>query len=278
MKSDEYWWPLMKRRVYEVLAIAAPGDRLSRAFDIFLVTLIVANIVAMVLETVREIYALAPRLFDWFETVSVVLFSVEYVSRVWTCTVSPLYRGALKGRLRYMATPLAVVDLLAILPFYLPMVGMDLRSFRALRLFRLSRIAKLGRYSEALKLTGRVFASRKAELAMTVFVLLVLVLLASSLMYFAERDSQPDKFSSIPAAMWWAVATLSTVGYGDVYPVTAAGKLLGAVIAVLGIGMFALPTSILGAAFVKELSQRMTQESRHCPHCGRVLEAKNERE
>jgi len=261
----------MKRRIHEILAVGAPGDRLSRVFDVLLVTLIALNIVAMVLETVDACYTLAPNLFNWFEVVSVLVFSVEYVLRVWSCTASEAYRAPLTGRLRYVLTPLAIVDLLAILPFYLPFLGVDLRSLRAFRLFRAVRILKLGRYSRALQLTGRVVASRAPELATTLSILFVVMLLAASLMYYAERDAQPDQFSSIPAAMWWAIATLSTVGYGDVYPVTLAGKLLASVIALLGIAMFALPTGILGAAFVEEI-QRAKSPPPRCPHCGRNLD------
>jgi voltage-gated potassium channel len=257
----------MKRRVYEVLAVAAPGDKLSRAFDVFLVGLIALNILAMVLETVEPCYKLAPQLFTWFETVSVLLFTVEYILRVWSSTVLESHRSPVTGRLRYMLSPLAIIDLLAILPFYLPFLSVDLRSFRALRLFRIIRIFKLGRYSTAMQLTGRVIASRGPELMTTLSILLVLMLLSASVMYYVERDAQPDSFSSIPAAMWWAIATLSTVGYGDVYPLTAVGKLLASVIALLGIGMFALPTGILGAAFVEEI-QRTKVAPPRCPHCG----------
>ncbi len=260
----------MKKRIYEVLAVAAPGDRLSRAFDVFLVTLIALNVVAMIFESLESVHRAAPSCFAWFEATSVVLFSVEYVLRVWSCTAANAYRRPILGRLRYMFTPLALVDLLAILPFYLPTTVLDLRSLRAVRLFRVLRIAKLARYSEALRLIGRVVLSRRVELTNTAFILAILILFASSLMYFAERDAQPNVFSSIPAAMWWAVATLSTVGYGDVYPVTGAGKVIASVIAVLGIGMFALPTGILGAAFVEEV-QRRGAALKRCPQCGAEL-------
>ena len=261
----------MKRRVHEILAVAAPGDRLSRAFDVFLVVLIASNVLALILETVEPIHRRAPVFFAWVEAVSVELFSAEYVLRVWSCTVSERYRRPVRGRLRYMLSPLALIDLLAILPFFLPFVTADLRTLRAVRLFRLARMVKLGRYSAAMQLTGRVLAARRAELVMTLSILLMLVLLASSLMYFVERDAQPEVFSSIPAAMWWAIETLSTVGYGDLCPVTPLGKLLASVIALLGIGMFALPTGILGAAFVEELQRGRTTEPQRCPHCGGQL-------
>ena len=163
-----------------------------------------------------------------------------------------------------------VVDLLAFLPFYLPLVmPADLRLLRALRLIRILRLVKLGRYSHALQTIARVVAHRKEELATAAFVVFIFLLLASAGFYYAEHDAQPEAVPSIPAALWWGVVTLSTVGYGDIVPVTDAGKVLGAFVALLGIGMFALPTGILGAAFVEELRRRRAGAAeRKCPHCG----------
>ena len=260
-----------KRRVYQILEVAAPGDRLSRVFDFFIIALIGLNVLAIMLETVESVHRLSPISFKVFEWVSVLIFSVEYVLRIWSCTTNPEYAAPIRGRLRFASRLLPMIDLLAVLPFYLPFVGVDLRFFRAVRLFRLFRVAKLGRYSQALQLFGRVLAAKKAELGVTLFTLFLLLLLASCLMYYAEREAQPEAVSSIPAAMWWGVATLTTVGYGDVCPVTVAGKMVAAVIAVLGIGMFALPTGILGAGFVEELQKRR-RPRRTCPHCGRHLD------
>ena len=142
---------------------------------------------------------------------------------------------------------------------------------RMVRLFRLFRLAKLARYSTALRTFGRVFAAKKEELVTTLLFLSLLLLAASCLIYFAEYDDQPEAFSSIPAAMWWGIATLTTVGYGDIYPVTIAGKIIGSVIAVLGIGMFALPTGILGAAFLEEIEEQKTTP-KPCPHCGKIID------
>ena len=261
---------VLKRRVHEILAVAAKTDRASRVFDILILSLIGLNIIALVLETVAPIYRRCPLFFDVFEVVSVAVFSVEYALRVWSCTCSSEYASPVAGRLRFVASPMAAIDLLAVLPFYLPFLGLDLRFFRAARLFRLFRVAKLGRYSKALRMLGRVVAAKKEELGVTLFVLSLLLLVASCLLYFAERGAQPEVFSSIPAAMWWAVATLTTVGYGDVYPVTVAGKLIAAVVAILGIGMFALPTGILGAGFIEEV-QKPRRPPPICPHCGREI-------
>ncbi len=260
----------LKKRVYEIVEVAAPGDRVSRVFDIFILSLIALNVVALAAETVQPIYENSPQLFKWFELVSVVIFSAEYILRLWSCTVSPKYSSSAGGRIRFALTPLALFDLLAILPFYVPVLAIDLRFMRALRLFRLFRLAKLGRYVEALRVLGRVFMRKKEELLITLFFLFLLLLLASSLMYFTENKAQPETFSSIPSSMWWGVATLAKVSYGDIRPVTLLGKFLASVTAILGIGMFALPTGILGAAFVEEIQNR-GREAQVCPHCGKKV-------
>jgi voltage-gated potassium channel len=165
-----------------------------------------------------------------------------------------------------------LVDFLAILPYYLVILGVDLRVMRALRLFRIVRLLKIARYSSALQTLGRVLLKSKGELGMCFFAMVVLLILASSLMFYAERDVQPELFSSIPAAMWWGMATLTTVGYGDIYPLTPFGKLLGSFIAVLGVAMFALPAGILGAAFSGELHKDDETVVEICPHCGKTID------
>jgi voltage-gated potassium channel len=225
----------VRRRVREIVAVARPGDHISRAFDISIVMLILLNVAAMIAESVASVRAVLEDDFIAFEYFSVAVFSLEYLLRVWSCVEDPLYAHPVFGRLRFALTPLALVDLLAVLPFYLPFVKMDLRMLRILRIMRIMRLAKLGRYSDSLQTLGRVMGSKKEQLISTVFILVILLVIASCLMYYAENQTQPDHFSSIPAAMWWAVTTLTTVGYGDVFPMTTIGKLLGSVIAVLGI-------------------------------------------
>ncbi|HOX51564.1 MAG TPA: ion transporter, partial [Fibrobacteria bacterium] len=210
--------------------------------------------------------------FRWLEIVSVTIFTMEYVARLWSCTADPRYASSWKGRLNYATTFLSVVDLLAILPFYLgTWFSGDLRVLWTLRLLRLLRVLKLGRYSSALALMGRVLRLKSSDLLATIFALFVLIVLAASLMYHAEFQAQPDKFSSIPASMWWAVATLTTVGYGDIYPITWLGKLAASVIAILGIGLFALPAGILADGF-SELRRLEQSGTKRCPHCGESIE------
>ena len=258
-----------KLRIHEILSVARAGDRVSRVFDVGIVVLIVLNVAAVVVESVASAARAYGGWLWWFEVFSVGIFSVEYGLRVWACTEEAGYRGSIRGRLRYMVTPMALVDLWAVLPFYLPFLGVDLRFLRALRLFRILRVAKLGRYSAALQRLVEAFRRKKEELTNTVFILAMLLVVASSVMYYAEHAAQPEVFSSIPAAMWWGICTLSTVGYGDMYPVTVVGKVVGSVIAVLGIGMFALPTAIIGAGFL-EVRER-ERGAGICPHCGRDL-------
>lgn len=263
----------LKHRVHVILEGSAAAGRTGRWFQVSMLSLIGLNVVAMVVETVEEIHDAAPGLFSAFEIASVSVFTAEYMLRIWSATAAPGCLAPILGRLRFALTPLALIDLLAILPFYLPFTGLDLRVLRIVRLSRISRlfrVAKLARYSTAMATFGRVATAKRAELLTTLSILGILLIVASSLMYYAENDAQPDKFSSIPAAMWWGVATLTTIGYGDIYPVTGTGKLLAGLVAILGIGMFALPTGILGAAFVEEI-QHAKKKALVCPHCGKEI-------
>jgi len=259
----------VRRRTYEVFEVAKQGDGLSRACDVLILTLIGVNVIALILGSVKSIYHLCPAAFSVFEVFSVLVFTVEYVLRLWACVEAQRFHAPFRGRLRFAVTPLAVIDLLAILPFYMPVAGLDLRFLRIVRMMRLFRVAEVGRYSRSIQLIQRVVLRKKEPLVCTLCVLFLLLVMAASMMYYAENSAQPEAFSNIPEAMWWAVATLTTVGYGDIYPVTGLGKLMAAAIAILGIGMFALPTGILGAGFVEELENRRTPKQ--CPHCGREI-------
>ena len=259
----------IKKRVHRTLERSDGG---FSGFDVFIITLICLNVVVLIVETVEEIHEVSPLAFQAFDTISVAIFTVEYVLRVWSCTVDEKYGHPVWGRLRFAVTAVVFIDLLAILPFYVALLApvglLDLRILRFLRAVRLlARIARLSRYSSGLRTSVGVIHAKRAELITVVVFLSILLLMASSLMYFAESEAQPDKFANIPQAMWWSIITLTTVGYGDVFPVTAGGRLLAGVIAILGIGLFALPAGILGSGFMEEMNRRR-QEPRRCPHCG----------
>ncbi|WP_421823758.1 ion transporter [Flagellimonas oceanensis] len=261
----------IKRRVYGVIE--------GKTFSKFIYGLIVFNVFAIILETnegLRNEYA---GLFNTFEYVSILVFSMEYLIRIWVADVdqngTTLFGSK---RLGYMFSGYGIIDLIAILPFYLPLViTFDLRIVRILRLFRLLRILKLGKYSKSLKIIKRVLQDTKPQLSVTVFVAWILLVLASTLMFYAENGAQPDKFSSIADSLWWAVATLTTVGYGDVYPVTPLGKVLSAVIALIGIGFIALPTGILSSAFIENVEkERIDDRYCKCPICGEIFKNSTE--
>jgi voltage-gated potassium channel len=261
----------LKTRIFSILE---PGDEDSKYFDPFIMGLIVLNVIAVVLETVDWINDRYALIFNAFNVFSVAVFTVEYLLRVWSCTEDPKFKDPVNGRLKFMITPLAIIDLLAFLPFYLPFALPELRFLRAFRLFRLFRVLKLARYSESLQTFMDVLKLKREELGLMLFAIIILLVVSSSLMYEVEHDAQPDAFSSIPAAMWWGVVTLATVGYGDMFPITPTGKLIGSVVVILGIGLFALPTGILAAGF-SEVLQRKREARRKegliCPHCQRRI-------
>jgi len=262
----------IKTRFYEILEGSVPGDKAHRAFEIFIVTLISANVLAVMMETEKAFHLRHADVLRKFDLFSVAIFTIEYILRIWVCTSNPRFKGPIMGRVKYALSPLALIDIMAILPFYLPLIiPFDLRILRAIRLIRIARLLKIGRYSEALKLFGKVLKAKKEELLAAVFILFILLIVSSSLLYYVESPAQPEKFSSIPASMWWGVVTLTTVGYGDIFPITPLGKFLGALISLLGIGFFALPAGLLSAGFIEELRKKRV-ERKCCPKCGETLE------
>ena len=241
------------------------GNRAARYFNFFMTVLIIVNVLAVILETVEPLRTryLAP--FSIIDIVSISIFTVEYFLRVWICTLNPAYSPPVTGRLRYMVSAYAIIDLLAFLPFYIPaFIPVDLRVLRILRMFRFIRVLKLGRYSHACK-RSMPFHQTAKELLLALSILFIVLVISSSAMYYAEHDVQPDKFASIPDAMWWAVVTLATVGYGDIYPITSLGRVIGAVVVVTGIAIFALPAAILSAGFIEVIQEKKTVV---CPKCG----------
>ena len=252
----------MKARVYHLLYQ-------NRNFIQFIYALIIGNVIALILESYEPIYLKFHSFFYWFEVLSVLIFTLEYIGRIWVINL----KGA--KRSKFIFSVFGIIDLLAILPFYLPMVfPFDLRIVRILRLFRLLRIFKLSRFSKSFKTIKKVLNETKTELMITGFVCAILLVLSSTLMYYCESEVQPEKFKNIGQAMWWAVATLTTVGYGDVYPVTNVGKFLSAIIALIGIGIVALPTGIISSAFIEKIQSDKAKDIKVCvcPKCGNKFE------
>lgn len=245
-----------RRRIYEVLERENPRDPVARAVHAGLVLLILANSAAAVMETVPSFDAAYRTPLHLFEAMSFGVFLTEYALRLWVAPFDPRYRGLSHGeaRMRYAVTPFAIVDLLSVLPFGLALfVHADLRT---LALLRLIRFLKLARYSPGLASLGEaLFAERHALLA-CVGIIGVVVLFSASLMYLVEGDVQPDRFGSIPLAAWWAVVSVTTVGYGDAVPATLAGRMIAALTMVTGMILLALPVGIVASSFAAVIRRR----------------------
>jgi voltage-gated potassium channel len=264
MTRIEAW----QRIVYRILDPGSRETPVERAGNLFLGSLILLNVLAVIVETVEPIRERWAAEFVGFEAFSVAVFTIEYLLRLWTCPLDPRFGGTARGRLRFLLSPMALIDLLAIVPAYLPGDAfLDLRYARVVRVVRMLRALKMARYSRSVQTLSNVFRERRADLVLITVLLLVLLVVSASTIYFAEHAAQPRIFSSIPAAMWWAVVTLTTVGYGDIYPITPVGKFLGAIIALLGIGLFALPAGILASGFADELQRARKAVPQRCPHC-----------
>lgn len=239
-------------------------------FQKFIYTLIVLNVLSLILASYKEIYSNYELFFENFELFSVSIFSVEYVLRFWTADLDYKEGTSDSKRRRFSLSAFGLIDLFAILPFYLPLLfPFDLRILRILRLFRLLRIFKLGRLSKSLQTITSVLKESKPELSITLFVAFILMILSSTLMYYVENEAQPNKFENIGQSLWWSVATLTTVGYGDIYPITGLGKILSSIIALIGIGFVALPTGIISSAFISKMQiEKEKRKQCKCPNCG----------
>lgn len=263
----------LRRTLYRIFETSSGQRRgVSLVFNITLITIITLNAIAIVLHTVPAYNQQFARLFYDFELFSVGFFTVEYLLRVWVCVENDRYRHGLWGRLRYMVSTAALIDFLAIFPFYFTLFATDLAIVRILRLFRIFRLFRISRYSHAFRMIQRVVTDKKEELVLSMVFVVFMLIIVSSVMYYVEHPAQPDKFSSIPATMWWGISAMTTVGYGDMHPITPLGKFLGGIAAIMGIGLFALPTGILVSGFTEHIrNQKMPTATQHCPHCGKAI-------
>ena len=247
---------LSKKRTLEILEKAKPGDKISQYSDFLLSTLIILNLLAVSLESVESIGVTYRKQFYVYEVFSVSIFLVEYLLRIWATGArgDGRHKSAMNHRIKYIFSFTGIIDLLAILPSLLPLLfSVDLRWLRVLRLLRL---LKISHYSSALEDLFSAIHHERSSFAAASYLFILALFFASSLMYVAENSVQPDKFSSIPETMWWSLITLTTVGYGDVSPISPLGKLIGAFTAVMGVFSVALLTGIVANAFAHQVAQR----------------------
>jgi voltage-gated potassium channel len=258
-----------RKKVHILLHPELGETRWDKVVNAFIIFLIISNVIVVILETVPSLHDRFETFFYYFDLISVIIFTIEYVLRVWSSDHDPKYRHSFFGRIKYVFSAEGLIDLLAILPFYVHVVvGLDLRMLRILRLLRFLRLFRLTAYMKSAKMIRNVFVKRASDLKLSVVLILILIIIASSVMYFAEHTAQPEVFSSIPATLWYAIVTLTTVGYGDMIPVTIIGKVMTGIIMLSGVAIFALPAGIITAGFLEEVQHLRGRKTIKCPHCG----------
>jgi voltage-gated potassium channel len=256
MSSHRNYSKMWRRRAHEILEHGSVGDRAVRLTSGLIIILILVNILAVVLESVPRYEAAYGGLFATIEVVSLVVFTLEYALRIWAAPEHAAYRDLrrLRARLRYAMSTDGLIDLVSVLPFWVAFVAPS--ELRIILLFRIVRFLKLARYSPALRsLLEALYAERRALFGCAV-ILAGATLISATFIHLAERDAQPDKFGTIPDAMWWSVVTLGTIGYGDVVPITPLGKLVAALTILWGLVMIALPVGIIATAFSEQIHRR----------------------
>lgn len=264
---------MIKGIVFRLVQKGSHGWKINRFFDYFIMSLILLSVIGLILESIPEINEEYSKVLAKFNAITIIIFSIEYLLRLYVSDLTHPSTNKIKSVFKYIFSIYGLIDLLAIVPFYLPMlIKMDLRFLRAVRLTRFLRVLKVNRYNDSMNLIWTVIREKKAELTVTGFVTFLILLFASFLMYHVEGAQQPDQFPNIVAAFWWAVATLTTVGYGDVYPITGLGKMISGLIAIMGIGLVALPTGLISAGFISKIEDKRLHDKRTiCPHCNKEI-------
>ena len=242
-----------RQKIHAIVFPSEFGGSLHSFFDTFIALWVVVSVIAVVLESVQGINYLLHLEFIILDAVAVGIFTLEYCMRIYSCVEDPRYKNAVFGRLKQAKETSSLIDFMAILPFFLEVFLHHLFDLRFLRVFRLLRLLKLTRYTGATKTLTQVIAREWPVLAASAFVMMLLVVLTASLGYLFEHEAQPDKFENIPQSIYWAVITLASVGYGDISPVTTMGRVMTIILALLGIGIFAIPAALLSSAFSDQL-------------------------
>jgi voltage-gated potassium channel len=252
-----------RAQLFHILHKPSPNNRVARYFNYVLAVLIIGNAASVALESVDAIYKPYAGAFWWFEAISTGALVLEYLARLWVCVEQARYQKPVSGRLRYAIHPLPLFDLLVIVTYWVPV---DLRFLRIARMLRLLKVLHLEKFEISLGHIGDSLARRKELLLVAIVLMVVCIYASAAVLYQLEHTAQPGVFTSIPATFWWAMTTLTTIGYGDMVPITPLGKVCAGLISIFGIGVFALPTAIVTAAIVEAGSDQ--PELRPCQKCG----------
>jgi len=246
----------IKRKIASILEPGNKHDKYASYFDLFIEILVLLNVVAVILQSFEPIESLYHLQLNAFEIFTVTIFSIEFALRIWIADISHPAKTRLISIKKFVASPTTWIDFLAIMPFFVPFwMNVDLRHLRVLRLVRLMRVFKLAKYSQAMIHIGKIVSEKKQELLATFLLMFSVLVLASSVMYYTEHEAQPTVFPNILYAFWWGIITLTTVGYGDTYPITPFGKILGGMVALMGVLIVAIPTGIISSSFVQKMEE-----------------------
>jgi voltage-gated potassium channel len=264
----------LKFLIYNHIRDDDENDLLSKIIDSIIIFFILINVLIIILDTFDNIRQYFEKYYQYIEIVSLIIFTLEYFLRIWTSVYIYPELQPKQARIKYIFSIKALIDLVSLLPFYLLLININIQILRLLRLVRILSILKMNRYSKSISTVGQVFKNKAAQLLSSFFVVILLIIFSSVLMYFIEHDAQPGVFDNAFSGLWWAIATLTTVGYGDIYPITIFGKILGTFIAMLGIGLVAVPTGIISAGFVEQIktkNENKDNDKSYCPYCGKKL-------
>jgi len=242
-----------RQKIHALVFVSPYGGKLQSIFDTFIGVWVIISVLAVVLESIHSVSYLINVEFVILDTIAVAIFTVEYLMRIYACVEEPRYHGAFMGRFRQARNTATIIDLLAILPFFLEVLLSSVLDLRFLRTFRLARLLKLTRYNDSTKILTAVIAREWPVISASAFIMILMVIMTASLGYVFEHEAQPEKFDNIPNSVYWAVITLASVGYGDISPITPIGRFMTVVMALLGIGIFAIPAALLASAFGDQL-------------------------
>ena len=268
----------MKKLRLRIFKLIQPNKAISSIiFESFIIVLILVNVATIILDTFSGVPDDARRIFHYIEIFSIIVFTIEYLLRFLTADYLFPNLSPAQARKKYVLSFMAIIDLLAIMPFYIPfLLPIDLRVIRMIRLLRLIRLFKVNRYTSALILLGEVLKRKSTQLLSSILVMLILIIMASILMYYAEHEAQPEVFENALSGLWWTIATLTRTGFGALHPITTMGRLLGATVSVLGIGLIAVPTGIISSGFIEKFPNKkesdevkiLPERQEFCQHCG----------
>jgi len=262
----------IREKVYNTIRDDDDNDLLSNIFDTIIVLLILINTFIIILDTYINIRPYIDKFRTPIEIISIIIFTIEYFLRIWTSVYIFPKLKPIKAVIKYIFSVKSIIDLIALIPFYFSLFLLDnFNILRLIRLFRILSILKTNRYSKAISTIGQIIKRKSIQLFSSCIVVFILILFSSVFMYYIENESQPEIFDNAFSGIWWAISTLTTVGYGDIYPVTILGKVVGTFIAILGIGLIAIPTGLISAGFVEEMYNNKSKGKKYCPHCGKKL-------